>query len=164
MSLTGSLIQYSEGASKKHPKVTRARDRPKPRQNCCRLHLNSLWSIWYGLCLTGFQSYLAAVAARRFLGFLSLSWPETAQPPRLELHAVVALVGAAALLLPFFLLAAFFKIGNLANDGFKLGRNLSTCSADPPSALVGEDQTRKVFLIGAVRLNLKLVMVWKFSY
>lgn len=139
MSLTGSLIPYADGATKKQPKVTRTKDRPSSRrQGCCRLHLNSLWSVWYGLCLTGFQSYLAAVAARRFLGFVSLSWPQNALPPRLELHAVVALVGAAALLLPFFLLAAIFKIGNLANDGFKLGRNLSTCSADPPSVLVGE--------------------------
>ena len=27
------------------------------------------------------------------------------------------------------------QIGNLSNDGYKLGYNLSTCSLDPPSVL-----------------------------
>lgn len=32
------------------------------------LHLNSLWSIWYGVLLTLFQGYLAVHGAYRFLG------------------------------------------------------------------------------------------------
>lgn len=32
------------------------------------LHLNSLWSIWYGVLLTLFQGYLAIHGASRFLG------------------------------------------------------------------------------------------------
>lgn len=32
------------------------------------LHLNSLWSIWYGVLLTLFQGYLAMHGAYRFLG------------------------------------------------------------------------------------------------
>lgn len=32
------------------------------------LHLNSLWSIWYGIVLTLFQGYLALHGTYRFLG------------------------------------------------------------------------------------------------
>ncbi len=41
---------------------------------------------------------------------------------------------------PFFLVAFAFKIGNLANDGHKLGKGVSACSVDPPSAVapIGE--------------------------
>ncbi|KAK7869725.1 hypothetical protein R5R35_011794 [Gryllus longicercus] len=97
---------------------------------CFRAHFNSLWSVWYGLCAAGVQAYVAAVSAERYLGVAS-------RLPPLESHAYIGLTGAAVLLLPFFLTAAVFKIGNLANDGFKLGRHLSTCSADPPGVLLG---------------------------
>lgn len=39
--------------------------------------------------------------------------------------------GSATVLVPFFLATAVFKVGNLANDGFKIGQSLSTCSVDP---------------------------------
>lgn len=42
----------------------------------------------------------------------------------------IGLTGFSVLLIPFFFSSALFKVGNLANDGFKLGRNFSTCSAD----------------------------------
>ncbi|XP_017779242.1 PREDICTED: protein tincar-like, partial [Nicrophorus vespilloides] len=32
-----------------------------------------------------------------------------------------------------------FQIGNLANDGFKLGRQLSTCSRERPKDALGDD-------------------------
>jgi hypothetical protein len=47
----------------------------------------------------------------------------------------VGLVGAGVVLLPFYLVAFLFKIGNLANDGYKLGYKLSACAMDPPSIL-----------------------------
>ncbi|XP_068085891.1 protein tincar [Anabrus simplex] len=100
------------------------------KRPCFRAHLNSLWSVWYGLCGAGLQAYVAVLSAERFLAVAN-------KLPRLEVHAYLALTGAAVLLLPFFLTAAVFKIGNLANDGFKLGRHMSTCSADPPGVLLG---------------------------
>jgi hypothetical protein len=72
-----------------------------------------------------------------FTAYLSLPWPADAPPPKIELHACLALAGAGVLLLPIFLAAAFLKLGNLANDGIKLGRHLSTCSRDPPSSILG---------------------------
>ena len=128
--------------SKCKPKisVTPAKSTPPPSRKakkCSKAHVNCLWSVWYGLCLTGFQAYIATQCAKRFYTYASLPWPSS-PPPRLELHAYIALLGTAVLILPFFLISAVFKIGNLANDGFKLGRHLSTCTADPPSVLLGE--------------------------
>lgn len=42
------------------------------------------------------------------------------------------LVGAAGVLLCFFFGAAVFKIGNYANDGYRLGVQEGVCSRDPP--------------------------------
>ncbi|KAF2363614.1 hypothetical protein FHG87_005633 [Trinorchestia longiramus] len=43
-----------------------------------------------------------------------------------------ALVGIAAVLLPFFFCCAVLKVGNLANDGYRLGTHDGACSKDPP--------------------------------
>jgi hypothetical protein len=59
---------------------------------------------------------------RRFLALASLSWHEQ---PYLELNAYVGLVGAAVVMAPFFIVAAISKVGNLANDGQRLGDNLA---------------------------------------
>lgn len=53
-----------------------------------------------------------------------------------ELYTCIGLTGFAALLIPFFFASALFKVGNLANDGFKLGKNMSTCSADASNGVV----------------------------
>lgn len=147
MSMSGSLISYennndsNRSKCKPKPMVSAAAKTapPPPKSSKTRLkaHVNCLWSVWYGLCLTGFQAYLAAQCAKRFLGYVALPWP-VQPPPRLELNAYLAFLGASAVALPFFLVSSIFKVGNLANDGFKLGRSLSTCTADPPSALLGE--------------------------
>ena len=70
----------------------------------------------------------------RFLLYLALPWPERKQP-YLELNLFVGLVGAGVVLLPFYFISFMFKIGNLANDGYKLGFQLSACAMDPPSVL-----------------------------
>lgn len=67
--------------------------------------------------------------------YISLPWAADAPPPENELYVCLALLGTGLVLLPVFLSAAFLKLGNLANDGIKLGRHLSACSRDPPSAL-----------------------------
>ncbi len=103
-------------------------------RRCCDLHCNTLWSIWYGLLVTGLQAFVVYQCARRFLLYLNLPWPE-GQQPYLELNLFVGLVGAGVVLAPFFLVAFALKVGNLANDGYKLGRDLSSCAMDPPSVL-----------------------------
>lgn len=42
------------------------------------------------------------------------------------------MVGAAGVLIIFFFFAAVFKIGNYANDGYRLGVQDGSCSKDPP--------------------------------
>ena len=108
--------------------------RPAPPPKKCPVHCNSLWSLWYGLLTLALQAYVVYKCVTRFLTYIALPWPEDKQP-YLELNLYVGLVGAGVVLLPFFFISFMFKIGNLPNDGYKLGYNLSTCSMDPPSVL-----------------------------
>ncbi|CAL4158419.1 unnamed protein product, partial [Meganyctiphanes norvegica] len=62
---------------------------------------------------------------------------------------MVGLIGSAVVLLPFFFVAAVLKVGNLGNDGFKLGTSLSTCSNDPHPVLQPDNGViRNLFLHG----------------
>ncbi|RLU25377.1 hypothetical protein DMN91_001533 [Ooceraea biroi] len=106
------------------------------RESCIRSHVNSLWSVWYGILAVAFQAYIAMRYARRFSAYIALPWPGETPPPKIELYACVVLAGAGIILLPVLLGAAIFKFGNLANDGIKLGRHLSACSRDPPSSFL----------------------------
>ncbi|CAL4142068.1 unnamed protein product [Meganyctiphanes norvegica] len=105
-------------------------------KGCCGspYHLNSVWSVWYGLCIALFTGYLVYCSVKRFLYYASLPWRED-NLPLVELNAFVGLVGSSVVVLPFFLLTSILKVGNLANDGFKLGASLSTCSRDLPPVL-----------------------------
>lgn len=94
---------------------------------CFRPHVNHLWSIWYGIAVTALQAYIAVNSAKRLLEWYEFEWDDKEGN---EVQACLLLTGIAVLLLPLFLTASVFKVGNLANDGFKLGRNLSTCSND----------------------------------
>ncbi|XP_037944889.1 protein tincar [Teleopsis dalmanni] len=96
------------------------------------LHLNSLWSIWYGVLFTLFQGYLAVHGAYRFLGCSLIQWKIE---PVTELNLQIILSGVVFILLPFFFTSAVFKVGNLANDGVKLatgskGRRCSMATHD----------------------------------
>ncbi|KRT86372.1 hypothetical protein AMK59_1417, partial [Oryctes borbonicus] len=62
-----------------------------------------------------------------------LSWPSNLPLPSFEMNISLVLTGAAILLIPFFIVTAIFKVGNLANDGHKLGRHLSACSKERAS-------------------------------
>ncbi|XP_030768318.1 protein tincar isoform X3 [Sitophilus oryzae] len=97
------------------------------------VHLNNLWSIWYGVFCTGVQGYLAYKCLKKILGYSVLSWPDGL--PYFELNCSLGLNGAVFLLLPIFFSVAILKIGNLANDGYKLGRQMSMCSREPPEIL-----------------------------
>ncbi|XP_072760069.1 protein tincar isoform X2 [Anoplolepis gracilipes] len=128
-SISSSGVTTSATKSKKARKLTR-------KESCTRGHVNSLWSVWYGVLAVAFQAYIAMRYAKRFVAYLSLPWPADAPPPKIELYACLVLAGTGMVLLPVLLGAAFLKLGNLANDGIKLGRHLSACSRDPPSSLL----------------------------
>lgn len=70
--MNGSLVtDHSPKATVVPPRAT-----PPPRDDgCCRAHLNSLWSVWYGLTVTGLQGYIAFNAGLRFLGEYNSSIP-----------------------------------------------------------------------------------------
>ncbi|XP_071872035.1 transmembrane protein tincar isoform X3 [Bombus fervidus] len=159
MSMTGSLMGYennnevNQAKCKKPLKplpivssvnssgITTTNKAKKPRRStrrnsCIRGHVNSLWSVWYGVLAVAFQTYIGLRYVKRFTAYLSLPWPADAPPPKVELYACLVLAGAGVVLLPVLLGAAFLKLGNLANDGVKLGRHLSACSRDPPSSLL----------------------------
>jgi hypothetical protein len=80
------------------------------------------------------QAFIVYKSVSRFMIYLALPWQDRKQP-YLELNVFVGLVGAGVVLLPFYFISFMFKIGNLANDGFKLGYHLSACPMDPPSIL-----------------------------
>ncbi|XP_043494281.1 protein tincar isoform X3 [Polistes fuscatus] len=120
----------STGKSSKKVRISRK------KESTFRGHVNSLWSVWYGILAVAFQIFIALRYARRFGTYLSLPWPADAPPPKIELHACLVLAGAGVVLLPVLFLSAVLKLGNLANDGIKLGRHLSACSRDPSSSLL----------------------------
>ena len=97
---------------------------------CLPLHYFSR----YGLCVVSLEAFVVYKCVSRFLLYLALPWPDRKQP-YLELNLFVGLVGAGVVLLPFYFISFMFKIGNLANDGYKLGFQLSACAMDPPSVL-----------------------------
>ncbi|KAH8248205.1 hypothetical protein KR038_004790 [Drosophila bunnanda] len=103
------------------------------------LHLNSLWSIWYGVLLTLFQGYLAMHGAYRFLGCSLIPWKIE---PVAELNLQIVLSGVVFILLPVFFTSAVFKVGNLANDGIKLatGARERRCTLSPQDGL--EEESR----------------------
>ncbi|XP_071536349.1 uncharacterized protein [Panulirus ornatus] len=126
----------SNGSSNKGVPGRKQQLQQQGRKSCCpEYHLNSVWSIWYCMVTLGFTGYLVFAGVKRFLLYASLPWPEGEDPPYVELNAYVGLVGASVVVVPFFLVTSVLKVGNLANDGFKLGASLSTCSRDPPPVL-----------------------------
>ncbi|CAH2016574.1 unnamed protein product [Acanthoscelides obtectus] len=72
------------------------------------VHLNNLWSIWYGLFCTGLQGYAAYKCLKRVLGYSLLAWPQGL--PYVELNCSLGLTGAAFLLLPIFISVAVLKV------------------------------------------------------
>uniref|UniRef100_A0A336LLF2 CSON010848 protein n=1 Tax=Culicoides sonorensis TaxID=179676 RepID=A0A336LLF2_CULSO len=102
-----------------------------------RLHLNTLWSIWYGILVTLFQGYLVVQGAHRFLSCTLITWKMDV--PTLELDIQLILCGVVVLFLPLFLASSLFKVGNFANDGFKLGNGGGKyCTAMPDDGLEEE--------------------------
>ncbi|XP_073816865.1 transmembrane protein tincar [Musca autumnalis] len=125
-------------SKRKHAKYNNMYSNMYPDHNNY-LHLNSLWSIWYGVLLTLFQGYLAVHGAYRFLGCSLISWKIE---PVAELNLQIILSGVVFVLLPFFFTSAVFKVGNMANDGIKLATSIKEhrCSMAPHDGL--EEESR----------------------
>lgn len=55
---------------------TRRSSRATQRRGFCpRLHVNSLWSVWYGVIAVALQAYIATRCAKRFVGELNTFFP-----------------------------------------------------------------------------------------
>ena len=83
--------------------------------------LNSLWSIVYCvlvLVVHGFITYLG-ISKYRKLNDDALWGGET--PP--ELRVYIALIVLALFFIPLFIFFSLLKVGNIASDGTKLGRD-----------------------------------------
>ncbi|TDG39799.1 hypothetical protein AWZ03_013780, partial [Drosophila navojoa] len=108
---SNSLSQQQQQLQAKYIKSKRHQSRYTNLQNSGHdsssyLHLNSLWSIWYGVLLTLFQGYLAMHGAYRFLGCSLIPWKIE---PVGELNLQIVLSGVVFILLPIFFTSAVFK-------------------------------------------------------
>lgn len=78
-SISSGGVTTSTGKSKRARKSTR-------KDSCIRGHVNSLWSVWYGILAVAFQAYIAMRYARRFAGKITLVLPLKYASPRDQLH------------------------------------------------------------------------------
>ncbi|KAG0428258.1 hypothetical protein HPB47_024744 [Ixodes persulcatus] len=86
---------------------------------CREPRLNSLCCVWYCTAALALSIYIVAGSVQRFTRYMALPWPPRDQP-YVELNAYVGCIGAAVVLLPFFVASAMLQVGNLANDGGRL--------------------------------------------
>ncbi|XP_046542689.1 uncharacterized protein LOC124253013 [Haliotis rubra] len=85
--------------------------------------LNSFWSIIYCLLVLGVQSYAIYTAIGRYHEASGRAWPGGQDGRPVEVSAHLALIILSILVLPFFVLTAWVRVGNYGNDGIKLGRD-----------------------------------------
>ncbi|XP_014669437.1 PREDICTED: uncharacterized protein LOC106810565 [Priapulus caudatus] len=89
-----------------------------------KLAVNSLWSLWYCVLVSSITAYLAKCNVRDYAKYRQLSWMPTSDVGA-ALHMYLALTVFAVVMLPCFVVAATLLVGNMANDGKTLGRNVS---------------------------------------
>ncbi|OWF51757.1 uncharacterized protein LOC110448656 [Mizuhopecten yessoensis] len=85
---------------------------------------NSLWSIIYCLLVVGLQCYISYRAIHTFQETILERWKEYYPS---ALSAKLGLAILALILAPLFIISSVLKLGNYANDGFKLGRDHALC-------------------------------------
>ena len=86
---------------------------------------NSLWSIVYCVFAIGAQCYVSAQYISKYRSALRGHGHLKTYPT--ELDIVLGLTIASFVVLPLFIITSIFKIGNYANDGYKLGRDHAIC-------------------------------------
>ncbi|XP_049277661.1 protein tincar [Anopheles funestus] len=111
-----------------------------------RLHLNTLWSIWYGILITLLQGYLIVQGTHRYIGLSALTWKY--EKPTTELDIQIVFCGLVVLFLPLLLASALFRVGNLANDGMKLASGTKLWHG---SASAGHDGLEEEAFEGTLR-------------
>lgn len=84
---------------------------------------NTFGSITYCCVVLGIQAYASYKAISRYKAAKTRAWPGLGGNPPTELSALMGLTVVSLLLMPFFIVACIVKVGNLANDGIKLGRD-----------------------------------------
>ncbi|XP_012939507.1 protein tincar [Aplysia californica] len=97
-----------------------------------RSSLNSFGSICYCLITLGVHAYASYTAISRYKESQARAWPGAKGKP-VESGCLLGLTILSLVLMPVFCVTSFFRVGNLANDGVKLGRDhaLGGSSADP---------------------------------
>ncbi|KRX41874.1 Protein tincar [Trichinella murrelli] len=83
-----------------------------------RAELNSIASIWYCFFFVFLQGYLLYVGIERYSTLAESKLNENSSS---FLPLYIGLHGLAVTLLPFFIVSAIFKVGNLANDCVRIG-------------------------------------------
>ncbi|XP_058115880.1 protein tincar [Anopheles ziemanni] len=132
MVLTGN----TSGSLRRHTQPPIASSPTKHRRR--RLHLNTLWSIWYGILVTLLQGYLIVQGTHRYIGLSALSWKY--EKPTTELDIQIVFCGLVVLFLPLLLASALFRVGNLANDGMKLASGTKLWQGSTPAGHDGLEE------------------------
>ncbi|KAI9556004.1 hypothetical protein GHT06_018564 [Daphnia sinensis] len=94
----------------------------RPNKRCCCLSFNSLPSVWYGIAITTFHAYIVLQGSKLFIEYMDSKFSTAISTWETNLY--ISLQATALLLLPFLAFASIFKLGNLANDGYRLGRQI----------------------------------------
>jgi hypothetical protein len=111
-------LNMCEKVKTKIPSSNQEKRSSPPVQNV--IDYNSLWSIWCGVFTLCLQVFIVRKCVKRFLIYTSIPWPGD-QHPYQELNIYAGIVAFGGILLPFIFISYIFKIGNLSNDGYKLG-------------------------------------------
>lgn len=88
---------------------------------------NSLWSIIYCAIVLCLQGYISYRAISTFQDSLMDKWKDNFPS---ALSARLALTILSLILTPIFIITCLFKVGNYANDGYKLGRDHALCQIE----------------------------------
>ena len=86
-----------------------------------RTDLNSLWSIFYCILVLGFHIYITYAGIKKYHSLNHESLWDGSIPGALRTY--LALIVVSVLFLPLFVFTSLLKVGNIANDGIKLGRD-----------------------------------------
>ena len=86
-----------------------------------RTDLNSLWSIFYCILVLGFHIYITYAGIKKYHSLNHESLWDGSIPGALRTY--LALIVVSVLFLPLFVFTSLLKVGNIANDGTKLGRD-----------------------------------------
>lgn len=105
--------------------------------------------------ITLLQGYLVLQGTHRYLGLSALTWKY--EKPATELDIQIVFCGLVVLFMPLLLVAALFRVGNLANDGIKLASGTRLCSSAPTDGL--EEEAFE----GTLRYVHKMVLCWHFA-